>query len=358
MEVITTASIGHYAYGIIDTNTLRSTVDGLFPTFAKNLDADFISGFHHRYKGGHDLLIDVPQTFLNKGFRDGINHLGHIILTDFPTKTGIPIPGFSKIGLGQYLESIGIHKGWLNINIMDGSIGFFAISEGHTDLLQSLSGNLDMNAFTFFDTFVEGSLEIAFGISTKNPFLVLGGIENILAGVVSSFKTISVYVDPMDFFGAGITSVILGTGLSLLLSDGTLSEKINISLNRGLHSSSLGMMFSINSTFGFGLMGGYLSYHIGNYLAEDTNQKIFKQMSITKEQFELFFKAIKESDKNFINMWRNINLNVVISSEHVVLNNKLILINNSSLEVIKIKRNEDFTNSLGILKNDITTIKC
>ena len=73
---------------------------------------------------------------------DSFKHAGHVICTDFPTKAGIPIPGFSQAGLGQYLESIGLAKGWLSINIMDGAIGFLAIAEGHADLLKAISGNL------------------------------------------------------------------------------------------------------------------------------------------------------------------------------------------------------------------------
>lgn len=357
MEIITSALAGQYVYGVIDSNTLRNTVDELFPMFSKNLDADFISGFYHRYKGGHDLLIDLPQTFVQKGFVSGIDHAGHIILTDFPTKAGIPIPSFSQAGLGQYLESIGIHKGWLNINIMDGAIGFIAIAEGNSDLLQAIAGNLEMNVFTFFDTFIEGSLEIALGIYTQNPFAVVGGIENIFAGFVSTVKTLSIYVDPIDFFGAGITSAIIGTSLSLLLTDGTLNEKLNNSIITGMRSSTLGMMFTINSTFGFGLMGGYLSYYIGNYLANKTNKQISKQMLITEDQFELFFKAVKESNENFNILWSNIKLNEIISNEVVVFRKDLMLINKLNTEIIKLEENNILCATSKIIKANSEIIK-
>ena len=118
MEAIITSAIGHYTYGSIAANTLRNSVDNLFPTFAKNLDADYISGFHHRYKGGHDLLIDVPKTFSQKGFIDGFHHSGHIILTDFPTNLNkaqiamVPIPKvihtFNPIAVGRYPKIIAI----------------------------------------------------------------------------------------------------------------------------------------------------------------------------------------------------------------------------------------------------------
>lgn len=348
MEAIITSAVGHYAYGTISTNALRNSVDNLFPTFANNLDADYISGFHHRYKGGHDLLIDVPNTFVEKGFIDGFKHSGHIVLTDFPTKAGIPIPGFSASGLGTYLESVGIAKGWLNINIMDGAIGFLAISESHTDLLNALSGNLDMNTFTFFDTFVEGSLEIAFGVLTKNPFVVGAGIENIFAGIVSTYKTLTTYIDPIDFFGVALSSALIGFGLSFILSSKNIDEKLSNSLMSGLKSGSLGMMFSISSTFGFGLMCGYMSYSIGKKLSEDTNQKINKLMTIEKKQFEIFFNEINLNHTNFLEFWNNISTYEIIEFEPLYIDNKIVFLNNK----FQILENEHkcFNNDLEIFE--------
>lgn len=57
-------------------------VDKQFPSLAKSETADFISGGNHRWKGGHDLFMDVLPEF----FRDpprAMHDLGHILLTDF-----------------------------------------------------------------------------------------------------------------------------------------------------------------------------------------------------------------------------------------------------------------------------------
>ncbi len=350
MEAIITSAIGHYTYGSIAANTLRNSVDNLFPTFAKNLDADYISGFHHRYKGGHDLLIDVPKTFSQKGFIDGFHHSGHIILTDFPTKAGIPIPGFSATGLGTHLESIGITKGWLNINIMDGAIGFLAISESHTDLLNALSGNLDMNIFVFFDTYIEGSLEIALGMMIKNPFLVGAGIENIFAGIVSTYQTLTTYINPIDFFGAGLGSALIGFGLSFAISSKNIDYKLLDSIVTGLKSGSLGMIFSISYTFGFGLMCGYIAYSLGKKLAKDGNQQINRLMTIEKEQFEIFFNQVNQNNISFLEFWNNISTYEIIEIEPLFIDNKLILLNNQ-FQILENKY-EYFTNDLEVFKVD------
>ena len=292
MEVAVSGASGYYVYGSIKAETLRNFVDNLFPSLAKNLNADYISGAYHRYKGGHDLLIDVPKTFIEKGFTDALKHAGHIILTDFPTKAGIPIPGFSHIGLGKILEDFGISKGWLNINIMDGGIGFLAIDESHTDILNALSGTMHMNAFNFFDTYVEGGVELLLAINFQNPFLLLGAIENITSGIIATIKTYSIYVNPLDFFGAGIISAIIGGTLSYLISNGE-KRYINI-LKSSMKSASIGTMFKIFTPFGFGLIGGYILYEVGKYMANNTNYKINEALYISHKNFEDMFVILKE----------------------------------------------------------------
>lgn len=85
--------------------------------------------------------------------------------------------------------------------MMDAGIGLLAIGEGSSDLISAMSGNVPMDAWTAFDTFGEGGIELALGYSTQNPLLIGAGIENILAGCVSTLKTFTDYVDPASFSG-------------------------------------------------------------------------------------------------------------------------------------------------------------
>ena len=87
------------AYMHIPADVLRNTVDGLFPSLAKNAAADAVSGFGHRWVHGHDLIMDIAGQFFRHPVH-AVKQAGHILLTDFPTKAGIPIPGFSQSGLG------------------------------------------------------------------------------------------------------------------------------------------------------------------------------------------------------------------------------------------------------------------
>lgn len=122
-------SPGQLIYMHIPAKELRNFADSMFPDLAKNSIADCARGMGHRYRAGHDIFLDVPSTLLNDGPEAAIKHLGHIIATDFPTKAGIPIPGFSQSGLGHLLEHWGIPKAWMSLNISDAGLGFLAIAD-------------------------------------------------------------------------------------------------------------------------------------------------------------------------------------------------------------------------------------
>ena len=78
-------------YESIPSHQWRCLVDKQFPSLAKSETADFISGGNHRWKGGHDLFMDVLPEF----FRDpprAMHDLGHILLTDFLPRQEILFP--------------------------------------------------------------------------------------------------------------------------------------------------------------------------------------------------------------------------------------------------------------------------
>ena len=188
MGIKAAASVGNLAYLQIPADSMRRFFDGLFPMLAKNKTADVVSGFGHRWRAGHDLLVDVPRTMAKSGVQEASKQAGHILLTDFPTKAGIPIPGLSGTGLGRFLtETCHIPQAYLCLNVVDAGVGILALSEGTMDLLQVCQHQLRMTPSLFFDTFVEGMGEIGLGTLVKNPLLIISGGEQLLAGVISVF---------------------------------------------------------------------------------------------------------------------------------------------------------------------------
>jgi len=276
------------AYMNIPARELRGFVDGLFPSLAINPLADSAKGFGHRYVSGHDVFLDVPKTFASHGPSEGLRHAGHIVLTDFPTKAGIPIPFLSRSGLGKFLEQAGIHRGWLQVNLFDSGIGIFAIAEGSTDLAQAIHGALVMHWGTFFDTFVEGGIEISFAISPQNPFLLVAGLENILAGIVATWNKLTVYVDPLEFFGSAGVSALIGFGLAYGLAGEDLSDAGIDAIRSGV----VGALYSMSPAFGFGALAGFTAFRLGSGLAETHNDLMSGCFSIDRKSYSLLVEEI------------------------------------------------------------------
>ncbi|MBP9058962.1 MAG: hypothetical protein KBF98_01445 [Rhodoferax sp.] len=279
---------GQMAYMHIPATELRNFVDGLAPSLAKNQIADCASGYGHRYMAGHDLLLDVPATFSSHGAGAGVKHAGHIILTDFPTKAGIPIPGFSHSGLGQLLEQAGIAKGWLQISLFDTGVGVFAFADGATNLIQALQGSLLLDFGTACQTFGMGSVEIGFAVATQNPMLLAGGVQNVLAGLVSTWQTITVYVDPLDFLGAGGTSALLG----FAVAHGLAGESLTDATLTAVRSGSIGALFAVSSAFGFGALAGFVACQLGRTLAQSHNRAASERLTVDRNSYELLIKEL------------------------------------------------------------------
>jgi hypothetical protein len=337
-------SAGNYAYLQIPADDLRLFFDNLFPWFAKCPIADVAKGYGHRWEAGHDLFIDVPNTLQTHGLKESFRQAGHILLTDFPTKSGIPIPGLSKSGLGKFLvETCGISKGYLSINIVDTTVGILACTEATSDLFNVIANNLRMTPELFWDTFVEGCAEIAAGVEIHNPLLLIAGIEQVSAGLISTFNTITNpawFVNPIDFFSGCFTGAIL----SIFVSKFILKKSNKECIQNAAKSFILGGLFSISVWFGLGGIIILVSCGIGKLLAEkntSTKQLYYKinideiislreKLNITLEENTINFELLdsqKVDLENDISGFEEITINEAVS--------KLIELDDSKLAFIE-----------------------
>lgn len=291
----TIVSAGNFAYIKIPSAELRSFFDSAFPELAKNHIADCTSGYFHRFKAGHDILIDIPKTLIEHGPNEASKQLGHILVTDFPTKSGIPIPGLSESGLGQWLtESVGIPKPYLCINAMDAIVGVFFCTEGTLDILNVCANNARMTPELFIDTFVEGATELAVGSVIKNPLLILSGFENLAAGIYSSCYTITHpfwYTNFWDFVGGGLSGGII----SFLISKFILKRDNTTCCKNMVKSFSISSLFVASSGFGIAGIIGMVASGYGEFLARKDNVKREIFYRITQEGYLAFVECVKHS---------------------------------------------------------------
>lgn len=283
---------GNFAYLKVPAAELRNFFDSSFPALAKNHFADCASGYLHRFNAGHDILIDIPNTFVRHGPVEASKQLGHILVTDFPTKSGIPIPGLSECGLGRWLtDTVGIPKPYLCINAMDATIGIFACTEGTMDLLNVCANNVRMSPELFLDTFVEGAAELGGGYVTKNPLLLASGFENLSAGIYSTTYTITHpiwYADFWEVAGGGVT----GAMTSYLISKFILKKDDVTCVKNAVKSFSISSLFTISSGFGIAGIIGMVASGVGEILARRDNAKRDIFYRITKEQYFGFIECV------------------------------------------------------------------
>lgn len=355
---------GQAVYMKLDADVVRGFFDRTFSKFAVNTDADFISGYGHRWKGGHDLAVDVPRTLIDHGPLRAFNQAAHIVLTDLPSKAGIPIPGLSgSSSLGQWLVDAGIPKGYLSIHWADGAFGFLAISEGSTDLVQAIHGSLAMNALTFYDTFAEGGAEIFIALLAKsawglNPVLAIaGGVENILAGIISVYQTASVYVDPLAFFGSAGTSALIGFGLAYGVAGESLSES---SIN-GIRGGAVSAFHSLSPAFGYGALAGFIAYKLGRRLAEMHNESTRVLMSIDENAYQQLLDELCNGNIHLKDFLERAELHITLADTSVTLTTESMLLY-SSIPVLSDQFQQlnsnalIFSESIPLLKSNAITL--
>lgn len=141
---------------------------------------------------------------------------------------------------------------------------------------------------TFFDTFVEGGVEIGFSLATQNPLLLAGGVQNILAGIVASWNTVSVYVDPLDFFGAAGTSALIG----FFLAHGLAGETLGSAARDGIRSGTIGALYALSPAFGFGALGGFLAYRLGGALAQSHDEEMANYLAVHQQSYQLLMEEV------------------------------------------------------------------
>lgn len=315
------------AYTHIPWKEVRNISDSLFPEAAINTIADSAKGMHHRWKEGHDLIMDVTlDTIPNHGLNVAYEQAKHIILTDFPTKAGIPIPAFSQSGLGQYLFELGIPRGFMSVNLLDTGIGILALADSSINIIQAISGNLEWGTLTAFNTFGVGLFEISVGISTENPLLILSGATNIVAGTKSFYDystTPYIFGIPIDTllmsFGSGF---VVGGLIAFLINNNLpLTVRLRQSLIDASKSGTLSTLMAINTPLGFAYIGVFTIFQIGKLLND--KEKAYNQIRL-KFNSDVYIDLLSEYMLSDGNLKFHCSLHPEHIKKELITNNKLL----------------------------------
>lgn len=158
---------------------------------------------------GHNLVYDFPIDELHNA-NDFFEHL----LSDLFTKQGIPIlPGEILNDLGLIKACDKLKGSWNLVNGFDILSATIAIYKGFDKFKKAYDGVESVDDFKdLANTFGVGALEMAIALSTANPFLMIGSVLHLTAGLQGLFNdgtviyftklhnklTVSISVDAMS----------------------------------------------------------------------------------------------------------------------------------------------------------------
>ncbi|MBC2594620.1 hypothetical protein H5P28_10150, partial [Ruficoccus amylovorans] len=115
------------------------------------------------------------------------------------------------------------------------------------------------------------------------------------AGVVSAWKTFSVYVDPQSFFGASLTSALIG----LTVGYGIAGQSPSEALTTALRSGVVGGLFSVSAAFGFGAIGGLLACLAGRALARRHQMAADRLLMVDATSLGLLLEELEQGSPDF-----------------------------------------------------------
>jgi len=229
--------IAAWTHGLAKTPTDRwmDVVDGA------------VRGPNHRWLHHHPL--DFAKAWWKQNPHDGLrwaDYVRHVFLDSITVK-GIPLlPEVVHAKLVALGIPLNVLFEWTHLNIFDITVGSLSIIGGGTHLFLAITGCLPWHGTeTFLLTFGLGALQIAGGIATHNPQLVVGGALDCAAGATSYWHHVHIPEPSLiDSLAPGLLgglvsgSVITATRMILCWNTTTSTEKITMASE----SMGLGML--------------------------------------------------------------------------------------------------------------------
>jgi hypothetical protein len=225
------------------TDTWMDVVDGA------------VRGPNHRWMHHHPLDFAKAWSEQAPGGALQWDHYARHAFLDSVTLKGLPllpeVVHAKLVGLGIPSDLLFT---WTHLNAVDITLGSLSLVGGSTHLYMAITGCLPWQGTeTFLLTFGVGGMEIASGIATGNPFLVVGGALDCAAGAVSYWQHIHV-VEPslIETLAPGLLGGLIGGGvvtatrMALCWNTSTQTEKIAMATESMGLSVLLGTLATIS----------------------------------------------------------------------------------------------------------------
>lgn len=191
-----------------------------------------VRGPNHRWLHHHPL--DFAKAWLDQTPADGLrwDDYGRHCFLDSITIKGIPL---LPEAVHTKLVELGIPPNvlfeWTHLNMFDVAVGSLSIFGGGTHLFLAITGCFPWQGTeTFLLTFGLGTLQIAGGIATNNPLLVVGGALDCAAGGTSYWHHIHIpETSLIETLAPGLFGGLVGgsviTATRMIISWGTTTPK-------------------------------------------------------------------------------------------------------------------------------------
>lgn len=215
------------------------------------MDAVGRDQFFHRWKGHH--VFSDGWTVLkdhNKSVPDFLTGLSKDVITIH----GIPLLPDSAVTFLSDTLGVPVHDimPWVLKNAFDLTIGVLAVGEAGYDVFLAFTGQMEWGLRTAFFTFGTGTAEVALGVGTKNPLLVMAGIGEYGAGIKCAWEY---YTQPF-LFGVPLSELLSGMGVGAVA--GLTCSVVTMAFTWSKTTPSQKLLAAVRST-SIGAVLGFLS---------------------------------------------------------------------------------------------------
>ena len=212
------------------------------------MDAVGKDQYFHRWKGHH--VIKDGLTVM-KDPNMSLADFGAGLSKDVITIHGIPLIPDSAVSFLSKTLGTSVHDTmpWVLKNAFDLTIGVLAIGDAGHDLFLAFTGQMEWGFRTVIFTFGTGTAEVAAGLATRNPLLIMAGMGEYASGIKCAWD----YYHQPFLFDVPVSDLLGGLGIGA--TAGFACSVVTMALTWSNTTPREKMMMAMKSTGSCGVLG-------------------------------------------------------------------------------------------------------